>query len=114
MQGWAIVRGSKSFVVTHDRGRSWELQSINIPCNAGTLNVEFLSANTGVCVCPLLYVTNDVGKSWQRAKINSDNKQLTYDYLVRAISGSLIAININREKVSTLVSNNNGETWDPL
>ncbi len=112
MFGWAIIRGSKSIIITNDGGRSWKIQSITVPCNAGTMNAEFVSSDAGISICPLLYSTDDVGKTWRRVKIDGGNSRLAYDYLVRAINGTFVAINIRRSKVSALTSSNNGSTWE--
>jgi len=110
--GWVTEREGKEVSITNDGGKHWK--SLKGPPAYGSLatNAVFLTPQHGFATLVRLYETRDAGRSWEW-RSGSNKTGEGYDYLGRARDGTLVALGLNNGSVRSLVSTDNGATWQP-
>lgn len=110
--GWATERQGARIVVSSDGGRNWE--RLRGPPGFGSYpaHVLFLTPKHGFATVLGLYETSDGGKTWHWRTGGNRAQDRAYDYLGIARDGTLVAIGINDEKGTALLSTDRGQTWE--
>lgn len=112
--GWATYKygnGPWGVALTTDGGKRWKLLNESFVYGTWPASSMFLSAKHGYSVSLELYETGDGGRQWNRLSGDRNVDDRTYDYLGRAQDGSIIAVGTADGKVTSLVSVDNGISW---
>jgi TonB family protein len=109
--GWATQRQSEEVSVTTDGGRRWKLLDGLPSYGSWSTTAVFVTRKQGFATLLSLYETKDGGRSWKQISGSSEISKPAYDYVGRAQDGTLVALGLNGETVASLVSPDNGATW---
>ena len=109
--GWATERWGSGLSITTDGGKHWKF--LDGPPSFGNwaTSAVFVTPQRGYAAILDLYETRDGGRSW--TPLNSRETGRGYVYLGRARDGALVALCENEGRISALISNDNGESWQP-
>lgn len=111
--GWATQREGEEFAITNDGGRRWNVSAGLPGFGAQSPYIVFLTPRYGFATLVSLYETKNQGRKWSRRTTGSIDRTQPLQYIERAMDGTLIALGLNERGVTTLVSTDDGMTWQP-